>query len=89
MLMITRSEESDLTSTLKIEGKLLGPWIGELELVCGHSGFTRTKSALTSAGLTFLDAEGARFLKSLICAGHSRHCLLRIRRGDASAREGP
>ena len=35
MLMITRSEGSDLTRTLKLEGKLLEPWIGELESACG------------------------------------------------------
>ncbi len=34
MLMITRSEGSDLTQTFKVEGKLLGPWIGELESAC-------------------------------------------------------
>ena len=32
MLMITRTEGNDLTRTLKLEGKLLGPWIGELKL---------------------------------------------------------
>ena len=31
MLMITRSEGTDLTQTLKVEGKLMGPWVDELE----------------------------------------------------------
>ena len=39
MLKITRSEESDLT--LKLEGKLVGPWIDELKSACGESLFTR------------------------------------------------
>ena len=37
MLMITRSDGNDLTRTLKLEGKLLEPWIGELESACGES----------------------------------------------------
>jgi hypothetical protein len=69
MLMITRSEKSDLTSTLKIEGKLLGPWIGELESVCDRFRTNPDEICLDLGGLTFIDAEGARFLKSLICAG--------------------
>ena len=35
MLMITRSDRSDLTRTLRLEGKLLKPWIAQLESACG------------------------------------------------------
>ena len=34
MLMITRSDAKRSARTLKLEGKLLGPWIGELESAC-------------------------------------------------------
>ena len=49
MLMITRSEGSDLTRTLKLEGKLLEPWIGELESACGESLAHQTGFALICA----------------------------------------
>ena len=35
MIIITRTDGHDLTRVLKLEGKLLGPWIGELESACG------------------------------------------------------
>ena len=69
MLMITRSEGSDLTQTLKVEGKLLGPWIDELESACGRSNFDPERVFLDLARLSFVDAEGARFLKGLIRDG--------------------
>ncbi len=69
MLMITRSEGSDLTHTLKLEGKLLAPWIGELESACGESPVTPASVCLDLRDLTFIDAAGARFLASLIRDG--------------------
>jgi hypothetical protein len=69
MLMITRSEGSDLTHTLKVEGKLLGPWIGELESACRESNFDPDRVLLDLARVTFVDAEGARLLKGLIRDG--------------------
>ncbi len=69
MLMITRSEVSDRTQTLKIEGKLVGPWIGELESACCTWDFVPERVLLDLARLTFVDAEGARLLKALIRDG--------------------
>lgn len=69
MLMITRSEGSDLTRTLKIEGKLLAPWIGELESACCEPHVTPGRVCLDLRDLTFIDAAGARFLASLIREG--------------------
>lgn len=69
MLMITQTEENDLTRTLKLEGKLLAPWIGELESACGGSATHPERVNLDLAGLTFVDAEGARFLNGLIGDG--------------------
>jgi hypothetical protein len=69
MLMITRSVRNDLTRTLRLEGKLLGPWIGELEVACGRPHYPPNQICLDLGGLTFLDAEGARCLKGLIRNG--------------------
>ena len=77
MLMITRSEGSDLTHTLKVEGKLLGPWIGELESACRESNSTRIECFLDLARLTFVDAEGAQIAeRRLIRDGLARRCVL-------------
>ncbi len=69
MLMITRSEGSDLTRTFKLEGKLLEPWIGELESACGEFLATPDRVCLDLCDLTFIDAAGARFVTSLIRDG--------------------
>jgi hypothetical protein len=69
MLRITRSEGNDLTRTLKLQGKLLGPWIGELESACGASQFPAARVRLDLSDLTFVDADGARFLEALIRDG--------------------
>jgi hypothetical protein len=67
--MITRSEGSDRAPTLKLEGKLLGPWIGVLESACRMSRVRTDLIRLDLLGLTFVDAEGARFLNGLIRDG--------------------
>jgi len=69
MLMITRSEETDLTRTIKLEGKLLGSWIGELESACHESLAAPERVCLDLCDLTFVDAAGARFLAKLIRDG--------------------
>ena len=69
MLIITRSEGSDLTRTLKLQGKLLGPWIGELESACGTPQVPADRVRLDLGELTFVDAAGARFLEVLIRDG--------------------
>jgi hypothetical protein len=69
MLMITRFEGSDLTRTLKLEGKLLEPCIGELESACRTSRVSLDRVRLDLFGLTFVDAEGTRFLASLVRDG--------------------
>jgi hypothetical protein len=67
MLKITRFDENDLT--VKLEGKLLEPWIGELESACGSSLVTPKRVCLDLYDLTFIDAAGARFLANLIRDG--------------------
>ena len=69
MLRITRSEGSDLTHTLKLQGKLLGPWISEVESACGLAQIPADRVRLDLGDLTFVDAAGARFLEVLIRDG--------------------
>jgi hypothetical protein len=69
MLVITQTTGSDPILTLKLEGKLVGPWIAELELVCGGLDLAPERLRLELAGLTFVDEEGARFLRNLMRCG--------------------
>jgi ABC-type transporter Mla MlaB component len=69
MLMITRFEGNDLTRTIKLEGKLLAPWMSELEAACGESRATPERVYLDLCDLMFVDAAGARFLADLIRDG--------------------
>ena len=69
MLRITRSEGSDSTRTLKLEGKLVGPWIVELESAFDTPRINPDRVHLDLAGLTFVDEEGARSLQGLLRAG--------------------
>lgn len=88
MLRITRSEAGDRAQTFKLEGKLLGPRIGELELACGSSRTLADRVHLDLAGLTFVEAEGARLLVGLIrdgahvvaCSGFVAEMLRQVRR---------
>jgi hypothetical protein len=69
MLKITRAEGSDSADTLKLQGKLLGAWIPELESACGGSRDGLDDLHLDLSDLTFVDAAGARFLAVLIRRG--------------------
>jgi anti-anti-sigma regulatory factor len=69
MLIIKRSDRGDLTRTLKLEGKLLAPWVTELESACGESPVSPERVLLDLSDLTFVDAAGAQLLASLIRDG--------------------
>ena len=69
MLRITRSEGSELSHTLKLQGKLLGPWISELESARGMARVPADRVRLDLSDLTFVDPAGARFLETLILDG--------------------
>jgi hypothetical protein len=45
MLMITRSEEGERGYILKLEGKLLRPWIDELALACSDARISHAPQA--------------------------------------------
>jgi hypothetical protein len=69
MLMITHIEGRDMTLTLKLEGKLLEPWIGELQTVCEAFKVPPDRVLLDLGTLTFVDLAGVRFLDRLIRDG--------------------
>ena len=70
MLRITRTVGDDSVETLKLEGKLQGPWVLEAQDVCALSAAqVSRRTCLDLTGLTFSDAEGVAFLRELIGSG--------------------
>ena len=80
MLMITRLDTSDRRGTLKLEGKLLAPWISELETACREALATRSPVCLDLRGLHFVDAEGGSVPCQLDSRRRPGHWLFGIRR---------
>ena len=67
MLRITwiDAEGSDSNRTLKLEGKILGPWVDELGYACEVSGLPRHCLRLDLAAVTFVDSIGLKLLADL------------------------
>ena len=71
VLKITRVDDgaSDSIPTLKLEGKLLGPWVAELRRVCEELHTPPSGLRLNLAGVTFIDPAGIKLLGDLIRLG--------------------
>jgi ABC-type transporter Mla MlaB component len=69
MLRITCLDGPDATHTLKLEGKLVGPWVAEVLLACDRLHGRPGETSLDLAGITFADRAGANLLGSLIRKG--------------------
>jgi ABC-type transporter Mla MlaB component len=69
MLMITCIEESDPTRTLKLEGKLQGPWVAELQIACEEAQSPPSCVRLDLAAVSFVDTAGVDCLQELIREG--------------------
>jgi hypothetical protein len=65
MLRITRTGGSTAVETLKLEGKLLAPWVGEVEDASAVAGGPSRRLCLDLSALTFADAAGIRLLRAL------------------------
>lgn len=70
---------------VKLEGKLLSPWVSEVLTVCNRLRASPTVPLLDLAGLTFVDGTGANLLRDLIrqgfnvarCSGYVQELLQR------------
>lgn len=65
MLRITRQPIDEKTILLKLEGKLIGPWIEEMQRSINGS----VSITLDLSALTFADASGIQVLADLIRHG--------------------
>ena len=69
MLRLTRIASTHRTQTIKIEGKLLGPWVDEVSKSCGADTDPSRRINLDLSALAFVDAAGERLLRDLIARG--------------------
>jgi anti-anti-sigma regulatory factor len=65
MLRITNSHTDGPAATLKLEGKLLEPWVGELQDSCQRTATAMPSLTLDLTGLTFVDGAGTVALREL------------------------
>jgi ABC-type transporter Mla MlaB component len=69
MLKITHTEGHDSLSTLKLEGKLLGPWVTELARSCNELACPPDWLRLDLSAVTFVDGPGLALLRDLLGRG--------------------
>ena len=69
MIRITHVSAPDAALTLKVEGKLLEPWVGELLQACTGGRSRPQPIKLDLSALHFVDEAGARLLRDLIRQG--------------------
>jgi hypothetical protein len=65
MLRIARIDTLNGDCLLRLEGRLIGPWVDELRRSCAEAGATASRVALDLAHLSFADRDGVRLLQAL------------------------
>lgn len=66
MLRITETAEAGST-VLRVEGRLVPPWVEELETCCRQAGTAGLVIDLRS--VTYVSSEGKKLLVQIYCAG--------------------
>jgi ABC-type transporter Mla MlaB component len=75
MLKISQVGTGNPSVTLKLEGRVVGPWVGELRQLCELILSESRKLRLDLADVSFADAEGVAALTSLKRRGVAfSHC---------------
>ena len=69
MLRITRLSREGLMRTLKLEGEILGPWVGTVRDACTKRGRRSRRLCLDLAAVTYVDAAGVELLRDLMAEG--------------------
>jgi hypothetical protein len=67
MLRITQVDAPDSALTLRLEGKLRGPWVEELLRVC--TPLSASPLRLDLAAVTYVDGPGLDLLRALLRGG--------------------
>jgi hypothetical protein len=72
MLRITVIESSKIAVTLRVEGRITGPWVEELRTACNlHTFSDEVQLSLELADVSFADAGGIALLRELQSRGVS------------------
>lgn len=92
MLRITVVESSANAVTLRVEGRIAGPWVEELRTTCNvHTGQDPFHLLLELEDVSFADAAGVAFLRELQGQGvglsHVSSFLTELIRSDSSPDE--
>lgn len=66
MLRISRVPNHDATATLRVEGKLVGPWVSELKEACVEQAAADGAVRLDLSAVSFVDAAGVKLLRELL-----------------------
>ena len=69
MLRITHTRGPNSISTLRLEGKLLGPWVTELARSCNELACSPNRLRLDLSAVTFVDGPGVALLRDLLARG--------------------
>jgi hypothetical protein len=69
MLRLTRIAGTHPTQAIKLEGKLLGPWVDEVSKACAAGADPASRINLDLSALIYVDAAGERLLRDLIARG--------------------
>jgi hypothetical protein len=66
MLRVTVVESSQIAVTLRVEGRIAGPWVEELRTACSvHSFPDEVQLSLELEDISYADAAGIELLKQL------------------------
>jgi STAS domain len=70
MLKIDQLKTTSGTTTLKLEGQIIGPWVEELQRSCEpFCSSPRAALTLDVAGVSFVALDGVRLLERLMSCG--------------------
>jgi hypothetical protein len=69
MLRIVALERAGTGATLRLEGRVIGPWVDELRRSCERVLATGGRLTLDLAEVAFVERDGVTLLKDLIGGG--------------------
>ena len=69
MLKITRLSHKGQGLTIKLEGEILGPWVGAVRDACAKRGRRPRRLRLDLAAVTYADVAGVQLLRDLVAEG--------------------
>jgi ABC-type transporter Mla MlaB component len=69
MLKITRIDGSNSGQTLKLEGKLLEPWVSEVQKALAESKGNSNRIRIDLSAVSFVDSAGKELLRDLARRG--------------------